>query len=348
MITKQEHAFMKVEFPIMPVLYILPKIHKTFTDIPPGRPIISAMGSLTEKISAFIHYSLQPLVTALPSYTRDSMDFLKVIKSIEKVAETDLLVTMDIESLYTNVPFEEGLRATQIFLNSRSETIPSTQCLLELTKEVLTSNAFLYDNNFFLQISGVAMGSKMSPSFASLYVGLFEQESIYNAQENPYLDHISVWRRYLDDIFFLWTGSEKLLEEFFSSVNSKNEHLKFTIASDKEKMNFLDILIVKENNRLKTDLYRKPTDRNSILHGESYHPIHLKRNLPISQFNRIRRICSSDDDFMRQGSILKKRFTERGYKESWIDEASTRFENVSQSDCLKKEKEKKKEKDQEG
>lgn len=89
---------------------------------------------------------------------------------------------------------------------------------------------------------------------------------------------------------------------------------------------------------LKTDLYPKPTDRNSILHGESYHPIHLKRNLPISKFNRIRQICSSNDDFTRQGLDLKKRFGERGYKESWINDASTRFENLSQLDCLKKKK----------
>nr|XP_055053423.1 uncharacterized protein LOC129438630 [Misgurnus anguillicaudatus] len=180
------------------------------------------------------------------------------------------------------------------------------------------------------------MGSKMSPSFASLYVGLFEQEYIYNTQANPFIDYIAVWRRYLDDVFFIWTGSEKLLEDFFTFVNSKNEHLKFTISSDKEKMNFLDILITKENNILKTDLYRKPTDRNSILHGESYHPTHLKRNLPISQFNRIRRICSSNDDFTRQSVEMQKRFRERRYKESWIRDASTRFAHLSQSDCLKK------------
>ncbi len=49
-ITKQEFAFMKVDYPITAVIYILPKIHKDLIN-PPGRPIISRIVSLTEKIS---------------------------------------------------------------------------------------------------------------------------------------------------------------------------------------------------------------------------------------------------------------------------------------------------------
>lgn len=45
-ITKQEFSFMKDDYPVTPVIYILPKIHKGFTN-PPGRPIISGIGSLT-------------------------------------------------------------------------------------------------------------------------------------------------------------------------------------------------------------------------------------------------------------------------------------------------------------
>ncbi len=145
---------------------------------------------------------LQPLVTALPSYTKDSMDFIKTIKAIPQVEDARLLVTMNTESLYTNVPFDGDLAADKFFLEKRPECNSSTQCILDLITKVPTSNFFLYGNNFFHQISGVAMGSKMSPSLASLYVGVFELELYCNHQENPFIQYVSSWKRYLDDVFF--------------------------------------------------------------------------------------------------------------------------------------------------
>ena len=45
---------------------------------------------------------------------------------------------------------------------------------------------------------------------------------------------------------------------------------------------------------LSTDLYCKPTDRNSLLRADSFHPTPLKKGLTISQFYRMFRICKSD------------------------------------------------------
>lgn len=106
---------MCVEHPITPVLYTLPKIHKPYRDIPSGRPIVAAIGSLTEKISAFVNFHLQPLVTSLPSYIRDTMDFIEVINNVTLPDCPVLLFTMDVELLYTNVPFQGGLEAIKFF-----------------------------------------------------------------------------------------------------------------------------------------------------------------------------------------------------------------------------------------
>lgn len=64
---------------------------------------------------------------------------------------------------------------------------------------------------------------------------------------------------------------------------------------------FKDVLT---ETRLETSLYRKPTDRSTLIHGSSYRTVPLKRSLPISQFSRIRRICSGDEDYQRQAEIL--------------------------------------------
>ncbi|OCT84789.1 hypothetical protein XELAEV_18022946mg [Xenopus laevis] len=52
--------FLKVKHPRIPTFYTLPKVHKSIRD-PPGRPIVSGCGSLTEPISEFIDLVLQPL-----------------------------------------------------------------------------------------------------------------------------------------------------------------------------------------------------------------------------------------------------------------------------------------------
>lgn len=53
----------------------------------------------------------------------------------------------------------------------------------------------------------------------------------------------------------------------------------------------LDILIIREGGGFNTDLCRKPTDQNSLLPGDNFHPTPLKKSLPISQYIHIHRIC---------------------------------------------------------
>ena len=67
----------------VPQFYILPKTHKQHQDhLPigyPGRPIVSACNSYTENISKYIDYILQPYMKSLPSFVKDTTDFINKI-----------------------------------------------------------------------------------------------------------------------------------------------------------------------------------------------------------------------------------------------------------------------------
>jgi len=89
--------------PRIPVFYTLTKIHKPH---PVGRPIISGCEGPTERISSFVDYLLQPIVKAQLSYLKDTADFTNFIEKT-KVEENTVLVSMDVTSLYTNIPQEE-------------------------------------------------------------------------------------------------------------------------------------------------------------------------------------------------------------------------------------------------
>ncbi|XP_056387098.1 uncharacterized protein LOC130282653 isoform X2 [Hyla sarda] len=61
---------------------------------------------------------LQPLVTALPSYLRDSLHLMQIIKNIQ-IPKGTLLVTCDVESLYSNIRHQDGIRAITYYLEQQ-------------------------------------------------------------------------------------------------------------------------------------------------------------------------------------------------------------------------------------
>ncbi|XP_056425824.1 uncharacterized protein LOC130367430 [Hyla sarda] len=87
---------------------------------------------------------------------------------------------------------------------------------------------------------------------------------------------------------------------------------------------------------LQTDLYRKTTAANTLLHASSAHPQHLTRNIPVGQFLRDRRLCSTEGDFEKQAEDLKTRFKERGYSGRCIRRAYNRAKNSNRTDLLQK------------
>ena len=92
--------------PRIPIFYTLTKIHKP---TPVGRPIISGCDGPTERKSAFLDRLLQPIAQRQTSYLKDSTDFIDFIESTE-VPKHAIIVSMDVTSLYTNIPQEEGIK----------------------------------------------------------------------------------------------------------------------------------------------------------------------------------------------------------------------------------------------
>ena len=153
-------------------LYLLPKIHKPSfgQGNMPSRPIMSANGSPTEKISEFVDFFLNPTTFDLPAYVRDTTDFLRKLKQIGPLPKGTLLVTLDVESLYTNIPNDFGIRAARITLLEKRNTPgikPTNESLLKLLRLVLTSNNFSFNGSNFLQVGSCTMGSKVSVGYAN-------------------------------------------------------------------------------------------------------------------------------------------------------------------------------------
>ena len=314
--------------------YLNPKIHKKGN---PGRPVIDSLNCHSTKLSKYVDFHLQPIVKDLKSYTKDSTDTINKLRKIQgQIKKDDILVTMDVRSLYTNIPNDEGIQAVRQKLNESSSRI-STRVITTFLFLILTLNNFIFNGINYLQTLGCAMGTKCAPTYANIFMGVFEERHIY-----PYImDKIRVYMRYIDDIFFIWKGTESELDEFLKHLNEKHATIKFDYEKSKMSINFLDLTIYKdEQGKLATKLYTKPTDRQAFLHKHSSHPNHMKKSIPYGQALRLKRICSNQNEYDEAIQQLKTKLISRGYKIEEIEEQLKRVSSLKREDLLTyKEKE---------
>ena len=129
--------------PRIPVFYTLTKIHKP---TPVGRPIISGCDGPTERTSAFVDHLIQPIAQKQASYLKDTTDFLNFIENT-KLPKSTILVSMDVTSLYTNIPQEEGITTVcEAYEEFYEENPPiPTRYLRELLSLILQQNSFQFN-----------------------------------------------------------------------------------------------------------------------------------------------------------------------------------------------------------
>ena len=314
--------------------YLLPKIHKNVHP-PPGRPVVAGIGSPTEKISQFVDHFLNPCSVKVKSYVQDTNDFLKRIQAQPQLDQGTLLVTMDVTSLYTNIPNDEGIAASLLALErERLGTVkPTNLSITKLLEMVLKKNNFQFNGNNYLQVGGTAIGTKAAPGFAIIYMGMFEDRYVYTYHLQPLL-----YLRYIDDIFMLWQHGQAELDTFVRLLNTRVETIKFTHEISLETLSFLDVSVRINKGNLETGLYTKPTDTHDYLLYSSSHPQRCKDSIPYSQFLRIRRLCSSIKEYERNVMKLSLHFLRREYPEELLLEAALKVRGLDRQELLSPKK----------
>ena len=299
--------------------YLLPKVHKCGV---PGRPVISASGSLTENLSDLVDFLIKDFVPLIPSHLKDTFDFLKKVRALGPQPPGTLLVTVDVVALYPSIPHDLGIASLSNFLSARGIDQGKIQGICDMAEFVLKHNVFEFNSQLYLQTSGTAIGTKMAPSYANIVMAEFEQKVLNRSDYLP----IAYWR-FIDDVFMVWTHGPAKLDEFLDLLNSEHRSLQFT-ADYSHSVNFLDVHVsICETGNITTEIHYKETDSHQFLDPNSCHPHHIKENLPYSQALRISRICSEEEKTTSRAQELVQFFTRRGYKESQVKEQIERALN---------------------
>ena len=326
-------------------LYLLPKVHKQFEGFPKCRPIVASSGCNTERISWFVDNIVKEKVKSLDSYIEDTPDLLrKIIEINEKgdIPEGAIPISIDIKSMYSNIPLDEGLEAFRECLESRSDELKQeipTYYIMKLVRLVMEKNIFTFNEECWLQLLGTCMGTRVSPSYANLFMGILEKKLLENCP--AHLKHfIYLWKRFIDDILLIWLGSLEEFRDFFNYLNSYHTTIKFDEPchnQDENSCNFLDLKISIHDGVIHTDLYRKPTDKPRALLPSSAHPNHITTNIVYSMAFRLLRICDSEELFEKRLTELKKDFLmPRNYSSKVVEKQFERIRNLPGSNYSEK------------
>ena len=310
--------------PALPYLYGLVKTHKPEK---PLRPIISSVTSVTYKLSKWLAKLLSPIVgTVSTSHIKNSCDLVEKLKSIRQ--SNFKLISFDVNSLFTKVPVHDLLEFLREILENYDLPIDSDICI-KLLELCVLDNVFLADGMFYKQTFGFAMGNPLSPILSNIYMEYFESRLLPQICNFPI-----VWYRYVDDIICLWPRDLDPIV-FLEELNRLVPSITFKIEVEiNNSLPFLDTLIIRSEQGLKFDVYRKPMAVTSYVHYFSNHHISVKKSVFSCMFLRAFRICDPeyiDNEIKRIFDIGKQLCYPEHFIKSCHDKTKSKFFNNSEN-----------------
>ena len=201
-----------------------------------------------------------------------------------------------------------------------------------------------FNNKHYLQTHGIAMGTKMAVAFSIIFMAKIETNLLKNSHIKPL-----IWKRFIDDIFTVWTISEAEINNFVDYANSCHPTIKFTSEISHDKVVFLDTEIYKgnrfnERGILDIRTHFKPTETFQYTHFSSCHPFSVKKLFIKGEALRLLRTNSNKESFTTYKKDFKNRLLKRGYPSKVTTKIlkSVKFEErdkaLTQSKCKKNTK----------
>ena len=162
------------------------------------------------------------------------------------------------------------------------------------------------------------MGAAFSPTIANIYMSTIIRRFLQTQTTQPL-----TFRRYIDDIFMIWTDTEDKLNDFLSDLNSFHTNLNFTHEQSHLSINYLDLTIYKGTffhftNLLDTKTYQKQLNLYQYLHFTSTHPPKIYKAIIRGECIRYARTNTTYETYKATVHNFKLRLRKRGYPDRVI------------------------------
>ena len=306
---------------VPPKFYGLPKIHKPDT---PLRPIVSSCGSVTYGMATELAKILKPLVGKLPHHITSTQDFVEQAKQI-KLEPGECLSSYDVSALFTSVPIDPALNIIKDLLEKdntlKERTVMEVSDIILLLEFCLKNTYFSFQDQFYEQVEGAAMGSPVSPIVANLYMEYLEHKALSTAPHPP-----KFWHRYVDDNFVIHKEANK--QGFLQHIKSVDPTIRFTVEDNKEdgSIPFLDTIVKPEaDGTLSITVYRKPTHTDQYFQWDSHHHLSGKFSVIQTLSHRASTVCSNPELLQQEKDHLRKALTKCKYPKWALDKVEKRL-----------------------
>ena len=257
--------------PSLPYMYGQIKTHKQNN---PARPIISSVGSIAYNRSKYLVKLLNPIIgTISDAHIKNNVDLLNKLNSITSNFDFKL-VSFDVVSLFTKVPIDDLLNYLTDVLDNVDLPFP-VETMIELIKLCIKDCKFQFNDKYYEQKFGMAMGNPLSPVLSNLYMEIFESRIL-----NTIIPENVKWFRYVDDIICIWPNHEDI-RTFQDNLNQLVPSIKFTMEIENNScLPFLDVMVHRCDRKFKFSVYRKPTNISAYVHYYSAHSNKTKKKIP--------------------------------------------------------------------
>jgi hypothetical protein len=161
------------------------------------------------------------------------------------------------------------------------------------------------------------MGTNTAPDFANLAMAFYEQH-IFSATNAKYKDQLLLYKRFIDDIFYIFYGTDEEALAFQQFLQDMCPFIDLTFESSLESCNFLDITVYKgrqfnRHNRLATRIFRKFPKFNGYPYPSDFQPENYQYGWIKGEHIRLIRTCSDKAIFDKEVSSFMTKLRYRHY-----------------------------------
>ena len=277
---------------------------------------MSYTGTPLYEVSKYIAKILKPYGKQKEQHTNNSKSFSTFIRQ-QTIEPDEIMISFDVTSLYTTIPIDQALLIIEDLLqhdNKLTDRAPLTpNQILDLLSIILGTTYFKFNDQFYQQTDGAAMGSPTSAIVSEIYMQALEMTAITTA------DHPSkIWERHADDVFSVI--QRNYLQELLHHINSLHPQTQFTKEEEQDSiLPFLDTLVQRNPDKtISVKVYRKPTHTNQYLNYTSQHSTPAKQSVITALFDRADNIVSSEKDKEEEKQHILAALQRNGYPRDFI------------------------------